>query len=135
MAFQFEAHLSNGEVYQQNPKDQSITTEGRNCFYDIMQRIDEVEVFGLFSDDCPETWAVDLRDGHFQHNGIPFQAGDPSLEVPVDEKRRLIYFKRHTHTVQLGTALPEELAHSITYHIGWQVTIDGKNYKQTISVQ
>lgn len=132
MSFLFEAQFVNGDIYQQTTEDKSTTTEGRNCFFDVLQRIDEVVIFGLFSNDCPDTWAVDLRTGTFHHNGVPFAAGDPSVTIPQDAKLRLVYFKRCGLTI---TPDGEQFEHPPVYHIGFQTNLaDGSNYKQTISV-
>jgi len=132
-SFLFECHFTNGDILQQTPEDKSIHTEGKNAFYDVLQRIDEVETFGLFSDDDDHTYVVHLPTGHFEIDGVPFSTQDPTLaELPEDAKRKLIFFKRHTHTITAGV----ETDHQIDYHLGWQaLDSEGKNRQVTISVK
>lgn len=128
--FFFEAHFRDGSFIQQKPDDQSLTTPGKNAFFDVLARIDDVLVFGLFSNGYAETVAcVYLQDGHFEINGIPFTTQDPRVDL-TGAKLRLIYFKRHHHTVTSGQEI-----HDIEYHIGWQTTINGQNYQQTIAIR
>ena len=127
LAYLFECHFTDGTVYQQTPEDVSVTGVG-SAFTDVMQRIDEVEVFGIVNDE--HTYAVDLVDGHFEIDGVPFNVH--AEQLPPDCKYRLIYFRRHRHTITMGYSDMEE--HTVEYHIGWQTTVDGKNYQRTISV-
>ncbi len=132
LAYLFECHFSDGTILQQTEEDLSAVDPTRSAFYDVAQRLDDVEVFGLFNDD--HTIVVDLRDGHFEIDGLPFKVVGQDELPEGDHKFRLIYFRRHRHTVAMGEGLPEELAHTIEFHVGWQTTIDGKNYQQTIAV-
>jgi len=125
----FEAHLHSGEVIIQTAEDKSTVAEDKNCFHDVLQRIDEVAFFGLYGDD--HTYVVDLRDGHFEIDGLAFNTGDPSVSLPPDTKYRLIYFKRtNLHFVGM-----EQVGADVEYHIGWQTTVDGKNVQTTIGVR
>lgn len=124
----FKALFTDGTSIQQTPEDISSITEGKNCFYDVLQRLDDVEVFALHSD-CTSV-VVDITTGTFAINGVEFNAIG-SDEFPHDAKRRLIYFRRHQHTFEQG----EELSHETEYHIGFQTTVDGKNIQQTIAVR
>ena len=40
--------------------------------------------------------------------------------------------RQHQHTFNVGY---DELSHNVTYFIGWQTTINGKNYQQTIGIK
>lgn len=124
MPYLFKAQLKDGSCLYQNQEDQSTGTPGKNCFYDVLQRIDEVVFFRLQNEnDC---WAVNLITGEFEHNGRIFlvEQGDFERATPY----RLIYWKRHTHHFQTGQ-------HDIEYIIGWQTNdTKGKNYQQTIVV-
>jgi hypothetical protein len=128
----FEAHLSDGTLIQQTPEDISTTDPTRSSFYDVQQRIDDVEFFGIYNEH--NTYTVDLSDGHFEVNGEPFNAGDPQVQLPTDAKFRLIYFRRNKLNFAANCEGMEQTSHEVSYFIGWQVTVDGKNYQQTISV-
>ena len=128
LKYLFECHLADGTIIRQTPEDVSAHTPGKNAFYDVLQRIDEVVLFGLIAEE--NAYAVDLRTGWFQANCADFCI--PNDLPEGDHKFRLIYFRRNFHTVMMGGELPEELKHIVEYHIGWQTTVDGKNYQQTI---
>jgi hypothetical protein len=126
LAYLFTCCLKDGTCIQQTQADVSASDSTRSAFYDVLQRIDEVETFRLT--DGSHTYLVDLRDGHFEVDGVRFNA--QSDELPGTAEYRLIYFHRHCHQV-VGGQMQGDL---IEYYIGWQATIDGKNYKQMISV-
>ena len=130
LKYLFEAHFRDDSVVEQTQDDRSATVEGKNAFYDVLQRISEVQTLSLTDGEIIAS--VDLTSGLFSLNGFTFQAGDPSIpNLKNATGFRLIYFKRHRHHFsQDGT----EQGHEIEYHIGWQTTIDGKNYQQTIAV-
>jgi hypothetical protein len=134
LKYLFQANFKDGSFIQQTQADESATTPGKNCFHDVKQRIDDVVSFGFFSDETPNTYVVDLTDGHFEVNGTPFTAQDPSGEkLPSDAKFRLVYFKRHCHGFNVDL---QEVSHDLAFHLGWQVTTpDGKNIQQTIAIQ
>lgn len=127
----FQANLKDGTFIQQDHSDLSQTTPGKNAFYDVLQRIQDVESFGLFSEDFPYVYAVDLRDGHFEVNGIPFFAHEPTLDLTLSPLR-LIYYRTERRHFSTGG---NELASETFYNFGWQTTIDGKNHQQTIQVR
>lgn len=124
----FECHFSDGTVITQSPEDVSSIDPNKSAFYDVLQRIDEVEVFAICS--AEHIYVVDLRDGHFEIDGVPFSAHDGN-DHPENCKFRLIYFRRNWQTVILGQ---EGTIHEVQYHIGWQTTVDGKNIQRTIAV-
>lgn len=130
LKYLFEAHLSDGTVIQQTPQDVSRIEPGRSAFYDVQQRIADIKYFGLFSENA--TYLVDLTDGHFEIDGKPFHVRDPQMPVQEGTIYRLIYFRRHQVHFNLGL---EEIGHDIQFFLGWQTTIDGKNYQQTIVVE
>jgi hypothetical protein len=131
LAYLFTATFKDGSVIQQTQEDKSQTGEGKSAFYDVDQRISEVSTFSIESPSVKAT--VDLNTGLFTMNGVGFYPSNPSV---IDNFRdvkehRLIYFRRHRRDLENGV----EVNHDIEYHIGWQTTLDdGKNYKQTISL-
>jgi hypothetical protein len=129
LAYLFECHFVDGTMIQQTPDDISKLDSARSAFYDVSQRIDEVIVFGLVNDD--HTYVVDLRDGHFEIDGVPFDISGQD-ELPAGTSYRLIYFRRVVHTITQGFVNMTDS--TVKYHIGWQATVDGKNFQQTISV-
>ncbi len=132
MKYLFECHFNDGTHITQTQADVSLTTPGKNAFYDVLQRIDDVEIFGVFSDEEPNVYTVDLTSGLFAVNDVVFKHHDPRLNIPPDAKFRLIFFKRHVHTFSPDLS---EIGHDIGYWFGWQTTIDGQNFQSTMSVQ
>jgi hypothetical protein len=124
LSYLFECHLNDGTLIQQTPEDVSVLDPTRSAYYDVVQRKADVEVFGIFNDD--HTYAVDLRDGHFEIDGVPFNvlSGDPVLAV--DQKLELVYFRRHIQTMVLGAVEMIEEAPT-EFFIGWKTTIKTPN--------
>ena len=128
LLYLFGAHFADGTEYFQTEEDISSSDPTRSAFHDIAQRLNEVQLFQLTRQG--HTCLVDLRDGHFEIDGVPFSAGDPSLNIPPGSPRRLNYFRRHSRVFQGRN----QIGHAIEYHIGWQATVNGKNHQVTISV-
>jgi len=97
----FEAHFSDGTMIQQTPEDVSVVDPTRSRFYDVAQRLDDVVAFGFFNDQ--HTYAVDLRDGHFEVDGAPFFSYPKDFAPSEETKFRLIYFRHHTHQITQGS--------------------------------
>lgn len=127
LSFLFTCRFKNGDIIQQTQADVSAVDASRSAFYDVLQRIDDVELFTLTNGQ--HTYQVDLRTGLFEVNGVPFSLHPD--EVPESAKLRLIYFHRHQH-LSVGGTLG---GHTTQYYIGWQTTINGKNYQRTICVK
>jgi hypothetical protein len=130
MKFLFEAHMTNGDIIRQNHEDKG-TIEGRNCFADVLARIDDVVAFRFFSDDTIDSIAVNLIDGSFNVNGTRFLAYPADARIPNDARFRLVYFKKVTQRMNQNG---EHLGTATEFHCGWQTTVNGKNYQQTCSV-
>jgi hypothetical protein len=134
LSYLFEAHLNDGSVIQQTPEDVSKTDPDRSAYYDVIQRLSDVQVFGLFNDN--HTYVVDLRDGHFEVDGVPLNVGsEEDIELMPDQKFELVYFRRHMHVTAVGAQLPVELSHSVEYFLGWTTEVNGKQIRRTISTK
>lgn len=127
----FEADFEDGTTYVQGADDSSIDTEGKNSFYDILQREKDVVTFRIVKDDG-NTLSVNLHDGHFEVNGVPFFAHPQFTTVKTPLK--LIYFKEMHQNFHQGDNEPFEIKVN-RYFIGWEGEgTNGKNVKQTIAV-
>jgi hypothetical protein len=121
----FICFFNDGSFIQQTEEDISTIDPVRSAFYDVAQRPNDVVLFCVVGNG--HNYTVDLRDGHFEIDGVRF---DARPDMPDDDcEYRLIYFRRHKQIVIQG----KDGEHSIKYHIGWQTTINGKNYQQIIS--
>jgi hypothetical protein len=123
----FVAQYKDGEQYEQGAGDQSLQDETKNAFYDILyspiKPLADLIKFSLIGEG--HSYTVDLTDGHFEIDGVPFFQHDEKHLVDF----RLIFFRRHFHHATLGG---EEIGHDIEYHLGWQTTFLSKNYQSTI---
>ena len=129
ITYLFKCQFKDGTCLEQTEEDVSQTTPGKNAFFDVLERIDDVVAFEIINDFDYHSLKVDLQDGHFESNGIAFNAFPFDYPGRLDQPFRLVYFLRHTHTMgQYGED------HTVEYHIGWEILINGKNYRQTISV-
>jgi len=107
LKYLFEATFNTGVVYKQNRADTSIYTphtvndkgepQGKSCTSDIQEGIDKLAIDkfvlieqGLLADN---KWSVDLKDGHFEHNGVQFGVQDDHPLPTLPPKFKLIYFR------------------------------------------
>lgn len=118
MKYLFVADYADGTRYEQGPADESLQDPKRNAFFDIHYKPfkpeEELIRFSLVGDG--HVYTVDLRDGHFEVDGVPFRV----TQGPA-ENCRLLFWKDHTHTRSSGGVT----THEIVYRIGWDATVDG----------
>lgn len=110
LKYLFTAEYRDGSLFKQPSNDVSEKDPQRSAFYDVDHN--NLVGFCLSSGDC--IYGVDLRDGHFEVNGIPFFMYDGELK-----DFKLVFFRRHLHHVTLGGS---ELSHEVTYRLGWRAT-------------
>jgi hypothetical protein len=146
--YMFGVLFSDGTQYNQTYNDVSVQgEEAGSSFSDVVTRLNDVVLFQLAG--CGNRFTVDLRDGHFEVNGIPVMVGDPTVTIPPNTKRKLVYFRRTTQTRETdvqcvghdaeGKALyspigQRNVEHRV-FHFGWQVEIGGRNHTVTMAVQ
>lgn len=129
MKYLFTAKYKDGSVYEQNPEDVSVTeSEKRSCFYDIKDTLEDLESFTLTGEG--HIYKVDLIDGHFEVDGVPFDMHEENLK-----DFRLIYFRQHTHSFNQKVEETVEFAHNIVFRFGWQTNdSEGKNYQRVMQI-
>jgi hypothetical protein len=127
LKYLFAAQFNDGTLYHQDQTDASPYVAGKSQFYDVLQREKDLVAFALNGD--THSYAVDLSDGHFEIDEIPFQVYD----MPI-KNRRLIFFRRHSHDFNVDSV---ETAHTIEYHIGWQGNTPdtGENIQRVIIIR
>lgn len=124
MKYLFTVKYKDGSFYHQNAEDRSATEpDKRSCFFDVKQ--DEVATFTLEGEG--HTYSVNLIDGHFEVNGVPFAMHEEALSG-----FRLIFFRQHTHNFIAGSG--EEIKHDIVYRLGWQCTVNGENVQRVMQI-
>ena len=139
----FSAYFADGTIIELSYSDKSTAEpETRNAYYDVLekQKTSKLTKFELKSAD--NLYLVSLIDGHFRVNGVPFFMHEPYTKnnpdgtveiIPVTEFR-LVYFKQHQHDVQMTNGEPTQTAHRVTYHFGWQTTVDGSNIERVMKL-
>lgn len=135
LKYLFTVEYTDGTTYQQTPADISkLEPERRSEFYDVVNSGKKIRTFTLKEQSLfrPKWISVDLTTGEFTYskNANPTFEGD---EKPDFKDLELIFFRQHQHDV--NTRDNKELDHRVTYFLGWQTNIDGKNYKQIMGVK
>lgn len=136
LKYLFHVVYRDGTTYTQNEEDKSIIDpDKRSCFFDVKQ--EDVKTFTLTSND--HTYSVDLDDGHFEIDGVRIELNPEGKLLLKD--LRLIFWRNRTHLMNVtyenksGEVVgSEELALLTRYRLGWQTTIDGKNYQEVMQV-
>lgn len=123
LKYLFKAEFADGSFIQQNQDDVSSVDPTKSMFFDVLNHPSELIKFSL-----GDFLSLHLLSGEFVLNGNTFSVHDPSKPVPSD--RRLIFFRRHTHTLVMGG----DNGHEVEYHLGWQATVNGENVQHTVAV-
>lgn len=123
LKYLFIAYYKDGTSYSQTEEDISVSDSTRSCFFDVKQ--DELIKFELVGNG--HTHSVDLIDGHFEIDGVPFFIHEENLS-----NFRIVFFRRHRHV--FNQASGEEMSHIVTYRIGWQCTVNEKNHQRILEI-
>jgi len=119
--FEWSAKLSNSTIIKEHDK------EGKeHLFKEVLDVLNDVEILTLSWD--KKYASVNFKNGHFNINGEDISFKDISDRK---ERYRPIYFKRVRQVISTGTSNPNE---NIKYHIGYQITINDKNYQRILKV-
>lgn len=129
----FVATFADGSQIFQNVEDKSVFAPGRNCYFDVLQKQLNVPLvcFVLTAEGYP-TFGVDLQDGHFEVNGVPFfQHSEPLKEF------RLQYFRdvQQHRTFAVGsTKTPVDTA-EVGYTLGWESTYKDQTITRFLKIK
>lgn len=116
--YKFVATYEDGTVIEQNESDISEIDEAKSRFFDVLEKAKEVKLVSFVLKGEGFEAGVDLRDGHFEINGVPFFQHRPDLDPYKDF--RIIYYRTVQRLLsQTGETISAE---AVAYCIGWQVT-------------
>lgn len=144
LKYLFTATFADGSEIVQTPEDRSeLEPEKRSQFYDVLERAKQVAMtrFELREAEGARRFAVDLRDGAFEAGGERFFIHDDHTEL-VNKKTvsiplsnfRIVFFRTHKHSFNVGVHTQEEISHEIVYRFGWQATVNGVNYQRVMQI-
>jgi len=144
LKYLFAVGFTDGTTYFQNPDDTPQIAESGSAFADVKLKMDEIAWFSLYQPNPTgtfnENWetqtvlSVNLLLGIFQFGnaGHIFTTEDPTRRLAQDAKFKLIFFRRHTHRLNVNN---EELSHTIEYVLGYQTTDSTETgYQQVIAI-
>jgi hypothetical protein len=132
--YSFTATYEDGTTVTMNhteDDDFSTTRPDGSRFTDVLEKEKESKLvsFVLHNDDI--TAGVDLRDGHFEINGVPFFLHRPDQEFYKDF--RIIYFRTVQRSYNVQTE--EESSIILGYTIGWQTNdANGQNVQKQVMI-
>lgn len=128
LKYLFQVTYKDNSTYQQNPEDISVSDSAKSCYSDVKQ--EQVKSFFLFNDD--HTYSVNLEDGHFEVDGVPFLMHDENDGV---KDFKLVFWRRHTHDIEVNTEKNKEVRHIIVYRFGWEaINRKGQNIQQIMQI-
>lgn len=134
LKYLFVAEFANGYRILQNFEDKSSKDPLKSEFYDVLEyeKKSPLIKFSIGHTKEDKSASVDLIDGHFELNGIPFFL---HLNLPSpNPKFRIVYYRIRTEQLTMtgNDRIPSSLDPS--YMLGWQSTIEGKNYQEVIII-
>lgn len=133
----FTAYFNDGSKIEQTQEDKCLSrTDGTgSCFTDVLERQDDLIGFMLYNEKENRAIMMDLITGNFMVNGVPVAIHDQDID-PEQHKLRIIYFRenRVERDLNIEGEPTRERMYTNKYYMGWQTTIDGKNYKYTMAV-
>lgn len=136
LKYLFHCQFNDGETFVQNKEDKSFIDETKSAFTDLLKKAEEKSIDTFSLTDNVNTYLVDLRDGHFEINGIPFFAHEQTFQNDLQVSNfRLIYYRRNQ--IQVNTATNESsIPNTLCYIMGWQANqADGKNIQKLIYIK
>ena len=130
LKYLFTATFADGTQIVQSPDDKSeLEPERRSQFYDVLKLAEQKQLIAFALKGEGHEYGVDLRDGHFEIDGMSFRMHETEVYG-----FRVIFFRQHTHSFNVDAEKNEELSHEIVYQLGWQCTVDGKNYQRIMQI-
>lgn len=128
--YHFVATFEDGTQIFQDETDLSLNVKDKSQFYDVLEKEKQSPLicFVLIADGRP-TFGVDLRDGHFEVNGVGFFQHRADRETMTD--LRIIYFRNVRHDKDQTTG---DVITTLGYTLGWQTNCTGQNIQKIIKI-
>ncbi len=126
----FAATFADGTQIFQDEGDNSKLDVSRNCYFDVLQKqLDSPLVCFILAGEGYPTFGVDLRDGHFEVNGVPFfQHAEPLKDF------KLVYFRNVSqHRTFTAGKEPVDTA-ELGYDLGWTAEYKGEDVKRFMRI-
>ncbi len=141
LKYLFIAEFVGGKVIKQNPQDKPQNPQGKNCFSDVLEALQNGEKLKKFSvGNSEQRVTVDLLTGIFYHNDFPLLLESEKLPT-FPESFDLIWYhqitrdKNITYNIKTGAIVKtEEPPEFREYFIGWKCNINGKSYQQKLAI-
>lgn len=132
LKYLFVAEFADGTRIVQTPKDKSKIDPLKSEFYDVMEYEKKSKLirFSLGHTERDTFARVDLVDGHFELNDQKF---DLHFNLPSKEPQfRIVYYRIRREQLQIKDGKQTPISIDPSYMLGWQLTIDDKNYQEVI---
>ncbi len=122
LKYLFEALLLDGTSIRQTQKDASTLDPTKSAWFDVLQRLDDVDALLLHRDGLETVASVWMSDGRFRVNGNEFFVAPCGVTDRhlVGGKHRAHYYSRPTVNLVSGEEIDR------LYAIGWEYVINGK---------
>lgn len=132
LKYLFCAEFDDGHLYYQSQDDKARIAKEGSCFTDILETQKEKKLTKFWLVNDKVNFSVNLLTGKFYLNGIELTVeGDKPVPISNPDYR-LIFYRQHQH--DFNPESQEETAHKVTYFIGWQTTVDEKNYQSVVGI-
>lgn len=125
LKYLYTATYEDGSTYVQTADDKSIfEPDTRSCFTDVLRLAEKKRLISFVLKQITEDgskgdeYGVDLRDGHFEINGVAFRMH----EYPISDIK-LVYFRQHKVDFLQSRTADTEISHNVVYRMGWQATV------------
>ncbi len=126
----FIATFTDGTQIFQNAEDKGSVAD-QNCFFDALQKQLDVPLvcFLLGAENLP-TFGVDLQDGHFEVDRVPFfQHSEPLRDF------RLVYYRNVSQHRTINANGSTVDTAEVGYDIGWEADYKGEVIRRFLRIQ
>lgn len=129
LKYLFTATYADGRVIKQTPEDVSLIDPAkRSCFFDVMEHEKVSPLLEFTLEGAGHRYSLNLVHGGFEIDGVKFSMSEGHIHYNPNGKRmllpltklKIIFFRQHTHSFNVGAVKQEETSHEVAYRIGWE---------------